>query len=99
MLVSVLLKLSGTMHEMKHGAHEEHEHWGHGLHLFLTNPEALASFVAVAVHALAMFAVALGNSPQLADKLGASIVDGTKTATTRRSGSTGPKVPPCPRLA
>jgi hypothetical protein len=130
MLVPVLLKLSGTMHEMEHRAHEEHEHWGHGLHLFLTNPEALASFVAVAVHTLAIFAVMaavalvvydrLGlmilkrtwfnadliragalvgagvispvpgyryvaetwsDSPRLADELGASIVDGTKTAT------------------
>src|ERR671933_2730367 len=42
MLVPVLLKLSGTLHEMEHQAHEAHEHWGHGVHLFLTNPEALA---------------------------------------------------------
>ena len=31
MLVPVLLKLSGTMQEMEHQAHE---HWGHGVHLF-----------------------------------------------------------------
>jgi hypothetical protein len=48
MLVSVLLGLSGTMQEMEHRAHEAHEHWGHSLHLFLTNP-ALADMAAVAV--------------------------------------------------
>jgi hypothetical protein len=42
MLVPVLLKLSGTLHEMEHRAHEAHEHWGHGMHLFFTSPETLA---------------------------------------------------------
>ena len=54
MLVPVLLKLSGSMHEMEHQAHE---HWGHSVHLFLTNPEALSDLAAVAVHTLSMFAV------------------------------------------
>src|ERR671933_1228701 len=57
MLVPVLLKLSGTMHEMEHQAHEAHEHWGHSVHLFLTNPEALADIAAVGLHTLAMFVV------------------------------------------
>jgi hypothetical protein len=37
MLVPVLLELSGTMQKMEHQAHE---HWGHSLHLFLTNESA-----------------------------------------------------------
>jgi len=57
MLVPVLLKLSGSMHEMEHQAHEAHEHWGHSIHLFITNPEALTDLAAVAVHTLSMFAV------------------------------------------
>ena len=57
MLVPVLLKLSGSMYEMEHQAHEAHEHWSHSVHLFLTNPEALADLTAVAVHTLSMFAV------------------------------------------
>ena len=57
MLVPVLLKLSGTMQEMEHRAHEAHEHWGHSVHLFLTDRAVLADFTAVAVHTLAMFAV------------------------------------------
>jgi hypothetical protein len=70
MLVPVLLKLSGTMHEMEHRAHKEHEHWGHGLHLFLTNPEPLASFAAVAIHTLAMFAVMPAVALVVYDRLG-----------------------------
>jgi hypothetical protein len=77
MLVPVLLKLSGTMHEMEHRAHEEHEHWGHGLHLFLTNPEALASFVAVAVHTLAMFAVMAAVALVVYDRLALMILKRT----------------------
>jgi len=57
MLVPVLLGLSRTMHEMEHQAHEAHEHWGHGVHLFLTNPAVLANLAAVGLHTLAMFAV------------------------------------------
>jgi hypothetical protein len=77
MLVPMLLKLSGTMHEMKHRVHEEHEHWGHGLHLFLTNPEALASFVAVAVHTLAMFAVMAAVALVVYDRLALMILKRT----------------------
>jgi hypothetical protein len=57
MLVPVLLKLSGKMQEMEHQAHEAHEHWGHSVHLFLTNSAALADLAAVGVHTAAMFAV------------------------------------------
>jgi hypothetical protein len=46
MLVPVLLELSGTMQKMEHQAHE---HWGHSLHLFLTNESAFASMAAVAL--------------------------------------------------
>jgi hypothetical protein len=77
MLVPVLLKLSGTMHEKEHRAHEEHEHWGHGLHLFLTNLEALASFAAVAVHTLAMFAVMAAVALVVYDRLGLMILKRT----------------------
>ena len=34
-----------------------HKHWGHSLHLFLTNPAALADLGAVAVHNVSIFAV------------------------------------------
>jgi hypothetical protein len=47
MLIPVLLKLSGTMQEMKHQAQEAHEHWGHSIHLFLINPTALTDIAAV----------------------------------------------------
>src|ERR687894_720969 len=47
MLVPVLLKLSGTMQEMEHQAHDEaHEHRGHSVHLFLTDAAVLTDFAA-----------------------------------------------------
>ncbi len=57
MLIPVLLKHTGAMHEMEHEASEAHEHFGHGLHLFLTNPTALTDIGAVGVHTLSMFVV------------------------------------------
>ena len=77
MLVPVLLKLSGTMHEMEHQAHEAHEHWGHSVHLFLTNPEALADLAAVAVHTLSMFAVMAVVALVVYDRLGLMILKRT----------------------
>ena len=77
MLVPVLLKLSGTMHEMGHEAHEAHEHRGHGIHLFLTNPEALADVAAVAVHTLSMFAVMAVVALIVYDRLGLMILKRT----------------------
>jgi hypothetical protein len=77
MLVPVLLKLSGTMHEMGHEAHEAHEHWGHGVHLFLTNPEALADLTAVAVHTLSMFTVMAMVALVVYDRLGLMILKRT----------------------
>jgi hypothetical protein len=74
MLVPVLLKLSGTMHEMEHRAHE---HWGHSVHLFLTNPAALADIAAVAVHTLAMFAVMAAIALVVYDRLGLMILKRT----------------------
>jgi hypothetical protein len=77
MLAPVLLKLSGTMHEMEHQAHEAHEHWGHSVHLFLTNPEALADLAAVAVHTLSMFAVMAVVALIVYDRLGLMILKRT----------------------
>jgi len=77
MLVPVLLKLSGTMHEMEHQAHETHEHWGHSVHLFLTNPEALTDLAAVAVHTLSMFAVMAVVALVVYDRLGLMILKRT----------------------
>jgi hypothetical protein len=77
MLVPVLLKLSGTMQDMEHQAHEAHEHWGHGVHLFLTNPAALADFAAVAVHTIAMFAVMAAVALVIYEKLGLMILKRT----------------------
>jgi hypothetical protein len=77
MLVPVLLKLSGTMHEMEHQAHEAHEHWGHSVHLFLTNPEALADLAAVAVHTLSMFAAMAVVALIVYDRLGLMILKRT----------------------
>jgi hypothetical protein len=77
MLVPVLLKLSGTMHEMEHQANEAHEHWGHGVHLFLTDPAALADLAAVAVHTLSMFAVMAVVALLVYDKLGLMILKRT----------------------
>ena len=57
MLVPVLLELSEPVREVHGHAHESHEHWGHGVHLALTSPEALSDIVAVGVHTLSMFAV------------------------------------------
>jgi hypothetical protein len=77
MLVPVLLKLSGTRHEMEHQAHEAHEHWGHSVHLFLTNPESLADLAAVAVHTLSMFAVMAVVALLVYDRLGLMILKRT----------------------
>jgi hypothetical protein len=78
MLVPVLLKLSGTMHDMEHEeAYEAHEHWGHSVHLFLTNPEALADLTAVAVHTLSMFAVMAVLALVVYDRLGLMILKRT----------------------
>jgi hypothetical protein len=77
MLVPVLLKLDGTMHEMEHQAHEAHEHQGHSVHLFLTNPEALADLAAVAVHTLSMFAVMALVALVVYDRLGLMILKRT----------------------
>jgi hypothetical protein len=77
MLVPVLLKLSGTMHEMEHEAHEAHEHWGHGVHLFLTNPEALTDLAAVTAHTLSMFAVMAVVALVVYDRLGLMILKRT----------------------
>ncbi len=77
MLVPVLLKLSGTMHEMEHQAHETHEHWGHGVHLFLTNPTALTDIAAVGVHTLSMFAVMAAVALVVYDRFGLMILKRT----------------------
>lgn len=77
MLVPVLLEPSGTMHEMEHQAYETHEHWGHGVHLFLTNPAALADLAAVAVHTLSMFAVMAAVALLVYDRLGLMILKRT----------------------
>jgi hypothetical protein len=77
MLVPVLLELSARMHEMEHEAHEAHEHWGHSVHLFLTNPAALADIAAVAVHTIAMFAVMAAVALVVYDRLGLMILKRT----------------------
>ena len=77
MLVPVLLKLSGTMQEMEHRANEAHEHWGHSVHLFLTDRAVLADFAAVAVHTLAMFAVMAVVALVVYDRLGLMILKRT----------------------
>ena len=77
MLVPVLLKLSGTMQEMEHRAHEAHEHWGHGVHLFLANAAVLTDFAAVAVHTLAMFAVMAAVALLVYEKLGVMVIKRT----------------------
>ncbi len=74
MLVPVLLGLSGTMQETEHQAHE---HWGHGVHLFLTDPAALADFAAVAVHTVAMFGVMAAVALVVYEKLGVMILKRT----------------------
>ncbi len=77
MLVPVLLKLSGTMQEMEHQAHVAHEHWGHGVHLFLANPTVLADLTAVGLHTLAMFAVMAAVAVLVYEKLGVMILKRT----------------------
>ncbi len=77
MLVPVLLKLSGTMHQMEHRAHVAHEHWGHGVHLFLANPTVLADLTAVGLHTLAMFAVMGVIAVVVYEKLGVMILKRT----------------------
>ena len=74
MLVPVLLELSGMMHEMEHRAHE---HWGHGVHLFLTDQAALADLAAVGVHTVAMFAVMAAVALVVYDRLGLMILKRT----------------------
>jgi hypothetical protein len=74
MLVPVLLELSGTMQEMEHQAHEEHEHWGHSVHLFLTNPAAVSDIAAVAVHTLAMFVVMAAIALVVYEQLGVMVL-------------------------
>jgi hypothetical protein len=74
MLVPVFLKLSGTMQEMEHQAHE---HWGHGVHLFLTDPATLADIGAVGVHTAAMFAVMAAVALVVYDRLGLMILKRT----------------------
>jgi hypothetical protein len=71
MLVPVLLGLSGTMQEMEHRAHE---HWGHSVHHFLTNPVMLTDLAAVAVHTLAMFAVMAVVALIVYEKLGVMVL-------------------------
>ena len=56
---------------------QAHEHWGHSVHLFLTNPEALADFAAVAVHTLSMFAVMAVVALVVYDRLGLMILKRT----------------------
>jgi hypothetical protein len=77
MLVPVLLKLSGTMHQMEHRAHVAHEHWGHGVHLFLANPTVLADLTAVGLHTVAMFAVMAAVAVLVYEKLGVMILKRT----------------------
>ncbi len=77
MLIPVLLKLSGMMQDMEHQAHEAHEHWGHSVHLFLTNPAALTDITAVAVHTIAMFAVMAAVALWVYEKLGLMILKRT----------------------
>src|SRR5215210_1841616 len=77
MLVPVLLELSGTMHEMEHEANEAHEHWGHSVHLFITNPAALTDMAAVVVHTLSMFAVMAAIALVVYQKLGLMILKRT----------------------
>ncbi|HKH09698.1 MAG TPA: hypothetical protein VKA73_01020 [Rubrobacter sp.] len=77
MLVPVLLKLSGTMQVMEHQAHNAHEHWGHGAHLFLTNPATLTDLAAVGVHTAAMFAVMAAVAVVVYERLGLMILKRT----------------------
>ncbi len=74
MLVPVLLKLSGTMQEMEHQAHE---HWGHGVHLFLADPAVHTGFTAITVHTLAMFAVMAAVAVVVYERLGLMILKRT----------------------
>jgi len=74
MLVPVLLKLSGMMQEMEHQAHE---HWGHGVHLFLADPAVHAGFTAITVHTLAMFAVMAAVAVVVYERLGLMILKRT----------------------
>ena len=74
MLLPVLIKLSTTMQEIEHQAHE---HWGHSLHLFLTNPTALVDLAAVGVHTTAMFVVMGVVAMVVYEKLGLMILKRT----------------------
>jgi hypothetical protein len=62
---------------MEHQAHEAHEHWGHSVHLFLTNPAALTDLAAVGVHTAAMFAVMGAVAMVVYEKLGVMILKRT----------------------
>ena len=78
MLVPVLLELSGTAREAHgHLAHGSEEHWGHGVHLFLTDPSTLADLAAVGVHTLSMFAVMAAVAVVVYDRLGLMILKRT----------------------
>jgi hypothetical protein len=77
MLVPVLLKLSGTMQEMEHQAQGAHEHWGHSVHLFLTNPAALTDLAAVGGHTVTVFAVMAAVALVVYDRLGLMILKRT----------------------
>jgi hypothetical protein len=77
MLVPVLLKLTATMHEVEHRASEAHEHFGHSIHLFLTNPATLIDVGAVAVHTLSMFVVMAVVALIVYEKLGLMILKRT----------------------
>jgi hypothetical protein len=77
MLLPVLIKLSTTMQEIEHQAHQAHEHWGHSLHLFLTNPTALVDLAAVGVHTTAMFVVMGVVAMVVYEKLGLMILKRT----------------------
>ncbi len=77
MLVPVLLRLSGSMPGTEHRAHETQEHWGHGVHLVLTDPAVLADVAAVGVHTLAMFTVMATVALLVYDRLGLAILKRT----------------------
>ncbi len=77
MLVPVLLKLSEPVQEVHSHTHESHEHWGHGVHLALTSPEALSDTAAVGVHTLSMFAVMAAVAILVYDRLGLMILKRT----------------------
>ena len=72
MLIPILLSLSPAEQ-----ANEAHEHLGHGVHLFLTNPTVLADLAAVGAHTLAMFAVMAAVAVVVYERLGVMILKRT----------------------